>query len=227
MPNHVANRVQIDSRFEEIAEFMTDGDRIFDFNKIIPMPASMDISCDGYSYPPITQSFRSSGDSIVVRVRELFSDNNDAPRAEEALTSYLGSVENYIRTGYSTWYDWCNANWGTKWNSYDCDLSWTNGVINFNTAWAGVPDLIRTLSLKFPDVIFSYGYSSEDTGYEVGEMKFKNGEVIEENIPEGGSHEAYELYVRLHPDINYIKLVDGKYWYMDDDYPEENHSLED
>ena len=24
-------------------------------------------------------------------------------------------------TGYSTWYDWCHDNWGTKWNAYGLD----------------------------------------------------------------------------------------------------------
>ena len=34
----------------------------------------------------------------------------------------------------------------------------------FDTAWAGVPLLIQTLSEKFPDIEFLYAYADEDLG---------------------------------------------------------------
>ena len=43
-----------------------------------------------------------------------------------------------IRYGYSNWYDWCNANWGTKWNSCEAQ-SWDEEgavVYKFDTAWS-------------------------------------------------------------------------------------------
>ena len=42
--------------------------------------------------------------------------------------------------GHDNWYDWRLANWGTKWNAYDCELDDSQikqGVLDyrFDTAW--------------------------------------------------------------------------------------------
>jgi hypothetical protein len=42
------------------------------------------------------------------------------------------------------WYDWCNANWNTKWNSYDGNV--TDDGISFNTAWAPPTPVIAALA---------------------------------------------------------------------------------
>jgi hypothetical protein len=42
------------------------------------------------------------------------------------------------------WYNWCLANWGTKWNSYDGNV--TESGISFNTAWAPPVPVIVELS---------------------------------------------------------------------------------
>lgn len=227
MPNNIANRVEVDSRFEEIEKFMTGEDgRAFDFNKIVPMPKSLDIVCDGYAYDNPTSMFHSSADSNIASIRKLFEANNEK-LGEEALKSFTQSMENYVRCGYCTWYDWSIAVWGTKWNSYECDKGWKDGVVTFSTAWGGIPELIKLLSLKFPDVTFTYSYASENSGYSTGEYIIKDGEELKKNLPVGGSHEAYEMYVTLHPDDTSIKLVDGKYWYINEEYPEEKQQLED
>jgi hypothetical protein len=42
------------------------------------------------------------------------------------------------------WYNWCCENWGTKWNSYDGNV--TEDGIGFNTAWAPPSPLIAVLA---------------------------------------------------------------------------------
>jgi hypothetical protein len=44
------------------------------------------------------------------------------------------------------WYDWCVENWGTKWNSYDGNV--TEDGISFNTAWAPPTPVIVALAKK-------------------------------------------------------------------------------
>ena len=42
------------------------------------------------------------------------------------------------------WYDWWVSNWGTKWNSYDGNV--TDDGISFNTAWAPPTPVIVALA---------------------------------------------------------------------------------
>jgi hypothetical protein len=49
-------------------------------------------------------------------------------------------------TDKPNWYDWCNENWGTKWNSYDGNV--TENGIGFNTAWSPPVGVIVALSKR-------------------------------------------------------------------------------
>lgn len=42
------------------------------------------------------------------------------------------------------WYDWCVANWGTKWNSYEGNV--TDEGIGFTTAWSPPTPVIAALA---------------------------------------------------------------------------------
>lgn len=119
------------------------------------------------------------------------------------------------KQGIPTWYDWNQANWGTKWNCYNVK-SENETTFFFDTAWSSVPVIIETISLQFPDVEIIYEYADEDTGYNCGRLKFKNG-LIEEDVKTGGTKDAYELAFKLRPDYkqNY-KLVDDNYIYFEE-----------
>lgn len=107
------------------------------------------------------------------------------------------------------WYTWNSRNWGTKWNSYSCESK--NGEYFFETAWAGVPDLISKMANLFPSIKIQYDYADEDTGYNVGSYVFENGNEWNRKI-ENGSLEAYELALDLRPEYrNNIELKNGKY----------------
>lgn len=100
----------------------------------------------------------------------------------------FGKSEKY---GYTTWYEWSIATWGTKWNAYHQDFE-EPSILWFDTAWNGVPLLIQKLSEIFPDVEFHYAYADEDLGFNTGRGTARNGE-INMTIPEGGSNEAFEI----------------------------------
>ena len=49
------------------------------------------------------------------------------------------AYENIQQYGSPTWYEWCNKNWGTKWNAYSCvELGKDDDTLEFFTAWRDV-----------------------------------------------------------------------------------------
>lgn len=97
--------------------------------------------------------------------------------------------------GIPTWYKWNIENWGTKWNCYSCrKILWN--TFTFETAWNGVPDLIRRISCEFPWIEISYKWADEDSGQNVGDMVIFAG-VIQDSSPENGTDRAYEIYEEL------------------------------
>lgn len=100
----------------------------------------------------------------------------------------------------NNWYNWNIKNWGTKWNSYSHEKESFN-TFSFETAWSGVPNLIQVMSIQFPGIEFDYEYSDEDTGYNCGSYKFLNGKIVESFIPDGGSKESYDLAFKLRPGL--------------------------
>jgi len=117
-------------------------------------------------------------------------------------------------TGAKTWYDWHIKNWGTKWNSYSCKKE-SDNVFTFETAWAGVPELIELISKEFPTVKFIYEYSDEDTGSNCGIVVYEKG-VCLPTVLENGSKEAYELAFKLRPEYKAdYKLVGNEYEYVE------------
>ena len=57
-----------------------------------------------------------------------------------------------------SWWDWRVQNWGTKWNSYDCDVDESNEEYveyTFYTAWSPPEGVIEKLREQYPDVHIS------------------------------------------------------------------------
>ena len=86
--------------------------------------------------------------------------------------------------------------------------------MEFFTAWDSVPKIITLLSKKYPEQTITYRWADEDIGHNVGEMTLKGGEVIDMNVPEGGSREAYEMAAEIMntdlSDYNLCLTVDGR-----------------
>lgn len=196
-------------------DFIESWVRFPDFDKIIKMPESLNISSDGFLMP-IENQF-----SIHTKFKEHLDDlknfcENNPRSKDETVKNFLAGIKNYIDFGHATWYSWSVANWGTKWNSSDCK-SISENIFEFTTAWSGVSNLIDLMSKEFLDITFIYEYSDEDTGSNCGIGNYRNG-VIDFVKLQNGSKEAYELAFKLHPDKakNY-KLIDDKYEYVDED----------
>lgn len=165
MPNYVKNEVTVDSRFEEIAEFVKSeiSESGFDFKKIIPMPKDLE---DTQSPALILE-----GEEYLKALKDF---ENKKQFASKPITKEMSEmyVKNY---GFNNWYDWSIENWGTKWNASEPIIE--NEVIEFQTAWATPEPIMLALSRKFPDVTFSVKYADEDIGSNCGWYEVKNGEI--------------------------------------------------
>ena len=220
MPNHIYNELTIlaknSSNLKKVLKFLRNGgENEIDFNAIIPMHEDLKVessSTGEIGYAHITGKKINRFESVS-RLRQDFKELDQAQK-DEALKLGRIYATNAERYGYPTWYSWSPANWGTKWNAYETNVE--ENVISFETAWAGVPTLIQKLAEMFPNVVFKYEYSDEDTGSNVGKFRFTGNETCETRIDDS-SNEAYELAFKHRPyEEKYYHKVDGKWEYNED-----------
>lgn len=202
--------VQVDKMADGYTPWMEEAwTRFPDFGKVIEMPESL---------------ASTTSDGLIMFIENPFSQRDIISNFVKAIQSHdLESVENLAKGivnlkkyGHATWYNWSIENWGTKWNSYDCEAKGDN-VFEFDTAWNGVPKLIFAIAQAFPEVKITYEYSDEDTSSNCGIYVFEGGFQAKDKIFENGSKEAYEHAFKLRPEYaeNYV-LVDGNYQYKED-----------
>ena len=103
-------------------------------------------------------------------------------------------ISNKRRYKAMTWYEWCNENWGTKWNSCDNNSDLEARTIIFSTAWSCPIPIVIALAKKFPDIDFVWKYADEDTGSNTGKITYKDNNLDITEF-ENGSAEAYAMYV--------------------------------
>lgn len=210
MPNHIQNRVRLtgeQSRIDELLRAVRNDEEelgTIDFNKIIPMPKELDIECSSRT----EQGFKAYSDFISVYLLgqtdgkvDVFSIPESSEKAflkvrkdiaPETWSLGKKAYQNKIKFGHSSWYDWCIANWGTKWNAYSFGEADAN-TMSFNTAWSCSMPVMTKLSEMFPDVHFNFAWADEDFGNNVGEVELRGGERTYENIPTPFTKEAYEM----------------------------------
>ena len=184
-----------------------------DFNKLLPMPKELDMEAGTrtdrglklvreYHHTLADLERQKPGLTpaeyalALHKCEELYQKQ----RLADPVTWALGeqAYSNVQRFGSPTWYEWCNLNWGTKWNAYQPrPLREDDHTMVFFTAWDSVPKIVTLLSRKYPEQTITYRWADENIGYNVGEMTMKGGEVIDINVPEGGSREAYEMAAEI------------------------------
>ena len=95
-------------------------------------------------------------------------------------------------------YDWCIANWGSKWNSYGytADSGFKDGKLSFLTAWSAPHPIMQRLSEMYPDIEFEHEWADEDIGMNCGRYVYYDGERTEEYYPESNK-ERIEFAARV------------------------------
>ena len=239
MPNHITNILEFDCgpmEFRHLAESLRSSSLEplgqVDFNRLIPMPASLDIEAGsrgetGYrEYTAFLKEAEGKSpeekQSLEKKYRERFTED---PEIWELGKQYSENIEKY---GCPNWYDWCVSHWNTKWNAYHCvPVSASERRLEFLTAWSCVPPIVDAISKKVPSVQIGYAWADENIGYNVGKIVIRDGKLLEENIPKGGSKEAYEMSAEILGedlrDLGFTLSPDGKTY----EYAEEEFSLPD
>lgn len=247
MPNHVTNIIKLEGDKEQIQKLFEAicndeyGPGTIDFEKITPMPQSLDIESGSRTEKGLNAYYEFS-----LVYKELNGDNADylniPPKAEKAFLAQRNDIskdewelgkaafKNILQYGFADWYNWRVANWGTKWNAYGYDEhdDYSNkDTLEFLTAWSAPHPVISKLSEMFPEVEINHKWADEDMGYNVGEHVYNGGERIEENIPTGGSSEA----LKMAADIRDVDLSEYGYQLNEEtgeyEYSEETEEVED
>lgn len=235
MPNHITSRLKIMGDATKVAEVFNfikadepdkDGNfRLFDLEKIVPMPKALDIDSSSVGEDGMKYLVAMAGDILersayekshhYAHMKEMELTN---PKMfNEAMAQGKIRLHNIADYGVSDWYQWRLRNWGTKWNTYEYRRLDDN-TIEFQTAWNGIPDMVRLVAEKFPEVTIEYKYADENWSYNVGSFIF-HGEDIEDLSPENESPEAWELVFELGVANreDFVQEPDGTWKYREDD----------
>lgn len=201
MPNHVENLIILSGEPSEINKMLEAvksdeyGLGTIDFNKVIPMPKSLDITCGS-----ITSRGIKMVNDYISNVSRL--KNADEPDFEELLKEQTKNVPdesreawdvgvqaymNIKKYGCPTWYEWSINNWGTKWNAYGYiqgeDYSYNSNQLSFETAWSAPTPVIIALSERFPNIVFQHKWADEDIGNNIGDRSYIGGKCVLDLTP--------------------------------------------
>jgi hypothetical protein len=154
---------------------------------------------------------KNNGDDKEDNEYNLFESLIPMPKELEGTTSpSKGNADLIDKYGYDNWYDWCNANWGTKWGDYSMNarsivyetkfdypkkedgfLDYDNGVsvltgnanihFEYDTAWApGCDELAQSIVEQFPTLNGFIHYEEPGMCF-AGQLVFADGEIKEHN----------------------------------------------
>lgn len=193
MPNHVVNVLQINGTPEQVqlvretirGDEDADGrnaPRLVDFEKIVPMPESLDIK-DGIEAMAVR--YETEG------ARHPSDDLHERPGFDQVI--YEQCLENVRLHGHATWHGWCRANWGTKWNAYT-QVEREPHIIEFQTAWNMPHKFMQMLAARFPEVEFVVKFADEDIGRNCGIATYRGGVLASLEDPDDPTAFAYELH---------------------------------
>ena len=106
-------------------------------------------------------------------------------------------------TGFTDWYEWSIAKWGTKWNAYGYEeRERVDGriVFKFETAWSFPEPVFETLAEQYPSLVFDV--ASFDEGWNFGAVGQFNGRGDYRADKELATAELYERVYGRKPDAD-------------------------
>ena len=190
MPNWVMNVVSFnctDERINDIRETVknNEDDYGFDFNKLIPMPESLNVTEGGRSdrAEECYKAYIMDNEQMVKEKYKLSDDAFEELKREGEI--YASNREKY---GHRSWYGWAIEKWGTKWNASEALWAGDN-TLSFQTAWNCPKPIFDKLAEIFPDVVFTVRYADEDIGYNCGILEYSNGELYSVDFEPDASYD--------------------------------------
>jgi hypothetical protein len=240
MPNHVTNELTAP---KHVIDALKSGESDLDLNTVVPMPEIMkgnphmgitqwaeiamgivNLKTLQQSTPDPVAAFK-SGDygaaSQRIRQSNIIRAMTEGPfpidwneKDFEMLIQSMRALKEY---GHASWYEWANANWGTKWNAYQVTRV-GDTVIKFQTAWSMPAKWFQALVEKYPEEEISIRWADEDFGNNVVVITVK-GENVTGGVVKSGSAEAHKVAMELiHGGVvpEYMKAEpDGRYSYTE------------
>lgn len=191
MPNWVMNVIKFDCSEERlndirkaIGNYEEDGSAI-DFNKLIPMPESLNVSEGGRSdrAEKCYKAYLMDSEQVVKEKYKLSDEEFEELKKDGEI--YASNREKY---GHRSWYGWAIENWGTKWNATEALWAGDN-TLSFQTAWSCPEPIFNKLAKMFPDVGFTVRYADEGMSYNCGTLEYSNGELYSENLEPDASYD--------------------------------------
>lgn len=225
MPNHVTHRLNIKAKSKEamdsflagISGIQTSDDAAspLDFNRLIPMPASVrntessgstnvglmllgredllrDSILTGTSQSDAYLTYPWVIEAGVTTKEELFEFLKK--RTPDAIEKGQQAIAAYEETGFISWYEWCCANWGTKWNAYSQNLTRiddTHAELVFNTAWSTPDPVFNKMAEMFPE-IHVRGYAFDEGWGFACEINLDNDFAQISEVNQAGMNAVYE-----------------------------------
>lgn len=195
MPNYVKNCLKIGGQEKDIIEVLNricdpeKGLGTIDFERIIPMPEELDVDNDECSMEfAIKCALFDDMDTLKLdypdfRGKRLREQLIGVSRDTITKWSEIGwkYIDNRRKYGFYDWYGWRIANWGTKWNAWECQLEWDDGdtqAISFYTAWSAPNPVIKKLAEMFPNVTMEHSWSDEGILGNCGIHRYSDGKLI-------------------------------------------------
>jgi hypothetical protein len=218
MPNYVQNRITFCGTMkdvEKVFDFLKGEDTVIDFNKIIPMPEELKIASCSEGTNGMNYLLYLHDKVTNAHLKEYYERVELMPKERKNKCIELGKayLSNLGKYGYTTWYEWSRANWGTKWNAYS---TYREGdALYFQTAWSAVPKLIEKIAEMFPNISLEYEWADEDFGYNLGRGYSENGEFYYDYL-DGDSDEDWELIFDLWGCRDSFEKVDGEWRWKED-----------
>ena len=207
MPNYVQNKMTITSpHIEQLWEAIKGKDSLLDFNRILPMPPSLQIESSSVMELSFYAEVYLQEGIIPDDLRSCYEKER---HTRESIKAYIHRLEkqrqinrnlgrkayqNQQQYGYTDWYGWSIAHWGTKWNAMDAVMTDPDHTLSFQTAWTAPLPVIQKLAAMFPDSTITHVWADEDIGTHCGWMRYEDGKLQETYAAPNHSSTAYEIY---------------------------------
>ncbi len=184
--NHIVPRQEDDGTVKD------PDDVFFSFDTIIPQPECIKGTTSGggvdigmyalYGFTDESKSWLNQlipgRDSLIPYVRWPYLPKTVDTREKllehlkQDRPEFLREAEKSKRcldeTGHVSWYEWCIANWGTKWGAYDyAEKEREPGRFSFqfDTAWSFPEPIFRKLEAMYPELVFDIASYDEGSNF--------------------------------------------------------------
>ena len=198
MPNWCENRLEVSGDTKELKQFLAMGiteepmrysktgetELVWRMSNYLPTPEplSRTISpardCEWVNEWDVNHAKSRKEKGEDVEIPELIECANGTEEKRQALIKEYGA---------DNWYDWCHANWGTKWDCSSEEMGFDTDnesyiTINFNSAWSPPINWLGRVIKMFPNLNFKLVFMETGNWFagcaysEDGELMMAEGE---------------------------------------------------